>query len=103
MSVRRTILLAVVLYLSADYCDPSIPGVFSFGTESFFVESVDSRSGARPVLPVNIATLRARDTITPLRALAPIPTHARTEHRPYAPRAQILIGPPATPAADEDH
>jgi len=103
MSVRRTILLAVVLYLSADYCDPSIPGVFSFGTESFFVESVDSRSGVRPVLPVNIATVRARHTITPLRTLVPMPAHARAEHRPYAPRAHVLIAPPATPAADEDH
>jgi len=103
MPVRRAVLVALVLYLGVDYCDPSIPGVFSFGTESFFVETVDSRSAARPMLPVNTATVRARDKITPLRTHVAMPAHARAEHRPYAPRARVLMGPPATPAAGEDH
>src|SRR5437660_1058279 len=36
---RRVLVLAVLLYLTADYCDPLVPGVFWFDTESSFVAS----------------------------------------------------------------
>jgi len=103
MSVRGAILLALVLYLSADYCDPSIPGVFSFGTGSFFVDSVESRSAARVVPPVSTSALPGYGTVT-LRAPAPTPVvHARADRRPYVPRAHIVTSPPAAPGASEDH
>lgn len=109
MSVRRAVLLALVLYLSADYCDPSIPGVFSFGTEAFFVDSVDSRSSARAALALGTSPLRPRDTVTPLRAPvgmamhASAAGHARAERQPYVPRAHVVTSSPAAPGAAEDH
>jgi hypothetical protein len=110
MSVRRAVLLALVLYLGADYSDPSIPGVFSFGTAAFFVESVDARSSTRAVLPPNGSPLRPRDVVVAsrppvVRPVVPgsIPVHARAEHRPYAPRAHVVISPPAASAVAEDH
>jgi hypothetical protein len=103
MSVRRSILLALVLYLSADYCDPSMPGVFSFGTESFFVDSVESRSAVRAVLPVRTSPLRAHGIVAPLRVPVPTPVHARADRGPYVPRAQVATSPPAAPGAAEDH
>jgi hypothetical protein len=103
MSVRGAVLFALVLYLSADYCDPSIPGVFSFGTQSFFVDSVDSRSTARVVPPVSTSALRGYRTVTPLRAAAPTLVHARADRPPYVPRAHIVTSPPGAPGAAEDH
>lgn len=109
MSLRRAVLLALVLYVSADYCDPSIPGVFSFGTETFFVESVDSRSSARAALPLSTLPLRPRDTVLPSRAPvgtavhASSPVPARAERQPYVPRAHIVTSSPAAPGAAEDH
>lgn len=103
MSVRGAMLLALVLYLSADYCDPSIPGVFSFGTQSFFVDGVESRSAARVVPPVSASVPRAYRTVTALRAPAPTPVHARADRRPYVPRAHIVTSPSAASGAAEDH
>jgi len=57
----RILVLAVQLYLTADYCDPLVPGVFSFdNTDSFFVESTE----ARPAMP-SVA-------YSPMRAVLPV-------------------------------
>jgi hypothetical protein len=37
--LRRLLVVLVQLYLTADYCDPSVPGVFFFETDSYFVDS----------------------------------------------------------------
>lgn len=106
MPFRRAVLLAVVIYLTADYCDPSVPGVFSFETESFFVDSIESRSALRPFVPTDTAQLPAlaRDTITPpRRSFAPARVEARAGRVPHPPRAQIIASPPAAPGASEDH
>lgn len=109
MSLRRAVLLALVLYVSADYCDPSIPGVFSFGTETFFVDSVDSRSSARAALPLSTSSLRPRDTVMPTQASlgttvqASSPVPARAERQPYVPRSHVVTSSPAAPGAAEDH
>jgi hypothetical protein len=95
--------------VSVDYCDPSIPGVFSFGTEAFFVDSIDSRSSARAALPLSTSSLRARDTVmpsrdplgTPVHASSPVP--ARAERQPYVPRAHVMTPSPAAPGGAEDH
>jgi hypothetical protein len=43
--MRRILLVTLLLYLGADYCDPAIPGVFFFDTDSFFVDAaVQQRS-----------------------------------------------------------
>ena len=75
----RILVLAVQLYLTADYCDPLVPGVFSFdNTDSFFVESTE----ARPAMP-SVA-------YTPMRAVLP----AREVLEPLAGRcARILRRP----------
>lgn len=103
MALRRGLLLALVLYLTADYCDPSIPGVFFFGAESFFVESVESRSAARPVLAVSSSPSPRRAPVKTLRAPLATPEHARAERRPYSSRAHIVTSPPAAPGTAEDH
>jgi hypothetical protein len=109
MSVRRAVLIAVVLHLSGDYCDPSIPGVFSFGAESFFVESVESRSSSRTVLPLSTSASRARDNVMPLRGSIALslhvsaPVHVRAERQPYVPCAHAVESQPAAPSATEDH
>ena len=63
--LRRILVLVILSYLSADYCDPSVPGVFWFGTESFFVESTE----ARPAMPV-LASPAIRAVLPPDRPLA---------------------------------
>ena len=40
MSVNRLLTLAILLYITADFVDPMIPGVFSFDADQFFVDSV---------------------------------------------------------------
>jgi hypothetical protein len=109
MSLRRAVLLALVLYVSADYCDPSIPGVFSFGTETFFVDSVDSRSSGREPRPLRTSPWRPLDTVmlsqAPLgNAVRPSSREqARAERQPYVPRAHVMTSSPAAPGAAEDH
>jgi hypothetical protein len=108
MSLRRVVLLALVLYVSADYCDPSMPGVFSFGTEAFFVDSVDSRSSGRAALPLRTSPLRPLDTVMLSQALLGNAVHAssrvqaRAERQPYVPR-DVMTSSPAAPGAAEDH
>ena len=107
MSIRRAVLLAVVLYLSADYCDPSVPGLFFFGTESFFVDSIDSRSASRPFILGNTSQVSVpdREVNTSLRnSFATVRVPARGGRRlPYSARAQIIASSSAAPDSSEDH
>src|SRR5688572_2987009 len=43
--MHRLLIGALLLYLASDYCDPSIPGVFWFDTESFFVDAAVAQRG----------------------------------------------------------
>jgi len=45
--LRQILVIVVQVYLTVDYCDPLVPGVFSFETDSFFVDSIE----ARPAMP----------------------------------------------------
>ena len=100
----RILVLAVQLYLTADYCDPLVPGVFSFNTDSFFVESTEARP-AMPVLasPVMRAVLPVREVLEPVarRVIAAAPPRARLDR--YAPRAYIAVSPPPAPESSDDH
>jgi len=101
----RILVLAVQLYLTADYCDPLVPGVFSFdNTDSFFVESTE----ARPAMPSVAyspmrAVLPAREVLEPLapRVSAGAPPRERL-HR-YPPRSYVTVARSAAPESSDDH
>jgi len=99
--LRRILVLAVLSYLTADYCDPSVPGVFWFGTESFFVESTEARP-AMPVLasPAMRVLLPDRDVLEPLapRMVAAAPPRVRVVRRSYT-----AVSPPSAPESSDDH
>jgi len=98
------LVLALQLYLTVDYCDPLVPGVFSFDTESFFVESTQPRP-AMPVLadPAMRAVLPARVVVEPIRprAVTSAPPRARIDR--YASRSVGAVSPPSAPESSEDH
>jgi hypothetical protein len=101
----RVLALAVQLYLTADYCDPLVPGVFSFDNpDSFFVESTEARQ-AMPVLasPVMRAVLPVREVFEPVarRVIAAAPPRARLDR--YAPRAYVAVSPPPAPESSDSH
>jgi len=101
---RRVLVLAVLLYLTADYCDPLVPGVFWFDTESFFVESTEARP-AMPVFsdPAMRAVLPVRDVLEPTtpRVIAPAPPRAHIDR--YSARSSVAGSLLSTPEASEDH
>ena len=101
----RVLVLAVQLYLTADYCDPLVPGVFSFdNSDSFFVESTEARP-AMPILgyPAMRAVLPVRDVLEPVapRVLATAPPRARLDR--YSPRSFVSLSPSSAPESSEDH
>jgi hypothetical protein len=101
----RVLVLAVQLYLTADYCDPLVPGVFSFdNTDSFFVESTEAKP-VMPVLayPVMRTVLPVREVLEPSipRMIATAPPRARLDR--YSPRAYLAVSPSSAPEAPEDH
>ena len=65
--LRRILVLVIQRYLTADYCDPSVPGVVFFEADSFFVESTETRP-AMPILayPATRAVLPAREVLEPI-------------------------------------
>ena len=97
--------MAVQLYLTADYCDPLVPGVFSFdNSASFFVESTEARP-AMPALasPVMRAGLPVREVLEPVarRVITSAPPRGRLDR--YAPRAYVAVSPPPAPESSDDH
>ena len=95
---RRILVLAVLAYLTVDYCDPSVPGVFWFGMESFFVESTE----ARPAMPVLASpTMRA---VLPDREVLELTAAAATVRIVrQSPRAYAAVSPPSAPESSDDH
>jgi len=52
VTARRVGTLFVLLYLTLDYSTPSVPGVFSFDTDAFYLDGVvDARCVATPATP----------------------------------------------------
>ena len=102
--LRRILALAVLAYLTADYCDPSVPGVFWFGTESFFVESTEARP-AMPVLasPAMRAVLPDREALEPIapRMAAAAPPRARVVRQ--SPRSYVAVSTSSAPESSDDH
>ena len=81
--LRRLLVLAVQLYLTADYCDPSVPGVFFFESDSYFVESIE----AKPAMPV-LASPAMRGVL-PVREVLEPPTPHATARRERATRSLL--------------
>jgi hypothetical protein len=107
MRPRRAILIAVVLYLTVDYCDPSLPGVFSFESESLYVDTIKSSSSElRPVVALAVPHLPAAivETVTPHHASAAAPTaQRRTPRLTHLPRGALTPSLAVSPGASEDH
>ena len=102
--LRRILTLAVLVYLTADYSDPSVPGVFWFGTESFFVESTEART-AMPDLdaPSIRATLPARVVLEPITPGATVTQPPRVRVVRHSPRSYAAVSPAAAPESSDDH
>ena len=102
--MRRVLVLAVLLYLTAVYCDPLEPGVFCFDTEPFFVESTQPRP-AMPVLadPAMRAVLPTRVVVEPIRPRAATSAPPRARIDRYAARSVVAVSPPSNPESSEDH
>jgi hypothetical protein len=102
--LRRILVLVILSYLAADYCDPSVPGVFWFGTESFFVESTEARP-AMPVLasPAIRAVLPDREALEPIapRMVAAAPPRVRVVRQ--SPRSYAALSPSSVPEPSDDH
>ena len=100
--LRRLLVLAVQLYLTADYCDTSVPGVFFFESDSYFVESIE----AKPAMPV-LASLAMR-WVLPVREVLEPPTLRATARASvplgrYSPRSYVVASSPAAPETSEEH
>lgn len=95
----------LLLYLTADYCDPSVPGVFFFDSESFFMESVEAKTPvsfaapSRPASPLPVPRPVETPTIRST-ALA----RASVVRAPYFPRMHLAASHPRSPVDPaEDH
>jgi hypothetical protein len=102
--LRRILVLAVLSYLTADYCDPSVPGVFWFGTESFFVESTEARP-AMPVLtyPTMHAVLSGRELLEPITLGAVVTRPPRVLLVRHPPRSHAAVSAPSALESSDDH
>ncbi len=100
--LRRLLVFFVLLRLTADYCDPSVPGVFFFETDSYFVDSIEAKT-ARPELtsPAMYGVLPVREVLEP--------SLPRTSARPcvqpgrYTPRTYVVASAAPAPESSEDH
>ena len=102
--LRRLLVLAVQLYLTADYCDPSVPGVFFFESDSYFVESIEARP-AMPVLasPAMRGVLPVREVLEPPTLRATATARASVPLGRYSPRSYVVASSPAAPETSEEH
>jgi len=102
--LRRVLVLAVLTYLTADYCDPLVPGVFWFDTETYFMESTEARP-AMPDLtdPAMRAVLPGREVLEPItaRVIAAAPPTARVVR--HSPRSRAALSPSSAPESSDDH
>ena len=102
--LRRLLVLTVLVYLTADYSDPSVPGVFWLDTETYFVDSTEARP-AMPVLtsPECRAALPGREALEPgtPRARMSAPPPVRVDRR--SPRAYAALSRPPAPESSDDH
>ena len=102
--LRRLLVVAVLLYLTADYCDPSVPGVFCFETESYFVDSTEARPAMPPLAsPAMCAVLPVRDVLEPPMPRRTAAPRVSVRVRANPPQCYVVASSPAHPESSEDH
>jgi hypothetical protein len=53
VTARRVATVFLLLYLAFDYSDPSVPGVFCFDADAFYLDGVvDGRCATTPATPI---------------------------------------------------
>ncbi len=102
--LRQILVLVVQVYLTADYCDPLVPGVFSFETDSFFVNSIE----AKPAMPTLISpavggALPVRELLAPFTPRVIATARPRVRLDRYSARSHIAASPPSAQGSSEDH
>ena len=106
MPLRRMILIALVLYVTADYCDPSLPGVFSFASKSLYVDSIRPSS---PVVSVSVLATFLQPlqvfavTVPPCVVIAVGVVQHRLSCLPVRPRSMIAASLQDSPRSSEDN
>jgi hypothetical protein len=101
---RRLLVVLVLLYLTADYCDPSVPGVFFFETETYFVDSTEARPAVPPLAsPAMRAVLPVRDRREPPMPRVTAAPRPSARVRAAPPRSHVVASSPAHPESSEDH
>jgi hypothetical protein len=101
--LRRLLALAVLVYLTADYSDPMVPGVFWFDTESFYVESTQARPAMPDMVSPTVCAVpdhKALEPPTP-RVVVTAPPRVRLDR--HSPRAYLAAAPSSAPESSEDH
>lgn len=102
--LHRLLVVVILLYVTADYCDPSVPGVFFFETESYFVDSTEARPAMPPLAsPAMCAVLPVRDVLEPPMPRVTAAPRVGARVRANAPRSYVVASSPAHPASSEDH
>ena len=102
--LRRILVLAVQLYLTADYCDPLVPGVFFFESDSFFMDSVEAKPAMPvPASPVVRAVLPFREVVEPLAPPATATARPRARVARHVVRSHVVSAPSPGPESAEDH
>jgi hypothetical protein len=102
--LHRLLVVAVLLYVTADYCDPSVPGVFFFETESYFVDSTEARPAMPPLAsPAMCAMLPVRDVLEPPMPRVTAASRVSARVRANPPRSYVVASSPAHPESSEDH
>ncbi|HKQ65866.1 MAG TPA: hypothetical protein VJZ73_12705 [Methylomirabilota bacterium] len=101
--LRRLLVVLVQLYLTADYCDPSVPGVFFFEADSYFVDSTEARPAMPQVAsPAVSGVLPVRDLVEPPMPRVSTASRAAAQIR-RLPRSYVVASSPARPQSSEDH
>jgi len=104
--VGRAWTLLLLLYIGADFIDPSVSGVFFLDNEALFVDSVVHAKGSvRALAPPEPD---ARPSAAVVVALSPMSSPTRpavpgSRAPSQAPPARRSLSPPAPPPAVEDH
>jgi hypothetical protein len=101
--MRRVWLLAVLAYLALDFADPSIPGVFFFDTEQFFVDATigTTKADSPRLSPCagpqpDLITKECAPTVSFLRSSPSTAwSFTRLAARPYLSRSSLLSSLPS--------
>lgn len=104
MRLGRALIVALAVYLGADFLDPSIPGIFFLDNDQLFLDSVvhtkDEVPARLPSHPLPPAVDAGQSEEPPSIARSvPIPS----PHRTHAGRSHTRGEPSAPPSAPEDH